>query len=212
MPELEVRPVTNPTHTDSGKELRFAEHRSDFARVAAVRDSGGVYLDFDVFALRDVRPLRETGFAAIVGREVTDQINSGIFMTRHHSTLISAWAAEMHRDYDGCWVTHSNLALTRIAERLVAAPREVLIMERHALGPGGWGNDDYDRLWGVHDDVPSALAGVNPGDPLPPDASPPPQWAIDWSRTYLLHAFMPYRAHYTVKGFDYISPRYVLER
>jgi hypothetical protein len=37
------------------------------------------------------------------------------------------------------------------------------------------------------------------------------EW-IDWSRTYLLHAFNPGRFGVEVDGFEHITPRYVLER
>ncbi|PHH69175.1 hypothetical protein CDD80_6967 [Ophiocordyceps camponoti-rufipedis] len=201
LPGLRVRHVVSPnaTTTDPGaKPLRFGEHRSDFVRVAAAREFGGLYIDFDVFVLRDLRPLREAGFGAVVGREVTDQVNSGVFLTRPNSLLITRWEESMPRVYDGEWVTHSNVALTRISETLVSeSPGSVLIMERNAFNPGGWRNEDYDGLWGTHDDD---------------DDDDDKGWELDYSRTYMLHAFMPYRARHPVHGFDRLLPRYVLER
>ncbi|KJZ71913.1 hypothetical protein HIM_08669 [Hirsutella minnesotensis 3608] len=212
MPGLVVNHVSVPHRTNTGKKLRYAEHSSDFVRVQAVRDLGGVYVDFDAFALRDIKVLRRSGFNAVAGREVTGQINSGIFMSKKDGAVVRTWAEEMHKVYDGYWVTHSNLALTRIAEDAVAEPGEMLIMERNALAPGGWGPLEYNSLWEAHDDVPSNLQHVNQGDRLPAVSSIGPPWVTNWSKTYILHAFMPYRANFTVKGFDYISPRYVLER
>ncbi|PFH61159.1 hypothetical protein XA68_18042 [Ophiocordyceps unilateralis] len=201
IPGLQIRQVVSPNVTtrEGGHDqvIRFAEHKSDFVRVEAARELGGLYIDFDVFVLRDLQPLRNAGFGAVVGREVTDQVNSGIFLTRPHGKLISQWAEDMPRLYDGGWVTHSNLALTNIAEKLVAdAPGEVLIMERNAFAPGGWGNADYDHLWATHESNDTQ------------DSS----WQVDWSRTYMLHAFMPYRARHKVHGFHRLHPRYVLGR
>ncbi|KAF4589234.1 glycosyl transferase [Ophiocordyceps camponoti-floridani] len=198
LPGLRVRHVSSPNATGpeerGGKPLRYAEHRSDFVRVAAAREFGGLYIDFDVFVLRDLRPLREAGFGAVVGREVTDQVNSGVFLTRPNGLLISRWEERMPVVYDGGWVTHSNVALTRISESLVSeSPGSVLIMERNAFAPGGWGDQDYDRLWGTHREEETG-------------------WEVDYSRTYMLHAFMPYRAGHAVRGFDRLLPRYVLER
>ncbi|RDA93040.1 hypothetical protein CP533_0693 [Ophiocordyceps camponoti-saundersi (nom. inval.)] len=197
MPGLVIKDVVRPDVTSMGSVIGPMEHKSDFVRVEALREVGGLYIDFDVFVLRSLRSLFDAGFGAVVGREFTDDINSGAFLTRPHGELITAWADDMPRFYDGSWLRHSNYALTSIAERLVGeASGDVLIMERNAFAPGGWEPQDLDRLWAVHDE----------GDGE--DVS----WPVDWSRTYLLHAFMPYRNKHPVHGFDRVDPRYVLER
>lgn len=42
---------------------------SDFVRTQQLYNYGGIYLDADAVPLRDVRKLRESGFANIVGNE-----------------------------------------------------------------------------------------------------------------------------------------------
>ncbi|KAJ3473884.1 hypothetical protein NLG97_g10086 [Lecanicillium saksenae] len=71
VPNLKIAHVEVPTHARTGKEITAMEHKSDFVRVAAMREHGGVYLDFDVHPLRDLRSLRESGFAAVTGRHRT---------------------------------------------------------------------------------------------------------------------------------------------
>jgi hypothetical protein len=181
-----------------------------------MREFGGIYIDFDVHPLRDVQVLRESGFQAIGGRQLGGQLNSGTFMSKKGSKLINLWAEDMHKVYDGGWTTHSNDVITRLGERLVADPGEMLIMEREAFAPGSWNDVDCINLFGVHNETTSNLENMDLEAHLPSfDINSPeilPSWATDWSRTYLLHAFKPQRSGVSVYGFNRITPRYVLER
>lgn len=212
MPGLAVNDVPVPSHADNGAEIQNMEHKSDFVRVKAVRDFGGVYIDFDVHPLRDIKVLRQSGFNAIGGRQLGGEVNSGTFLSTKGGKMIRQWTVEMHQVYNGGWTTHSNEVITRVGERLVAEPREMLIMEREAFAPGSWNADDCSKLFEAHNDSSSNLDNINQGDPLPSNDSDDPPWAWDWSKTYLLHAFKPDRWGYDIKGFDSITPRYVLER
>ncbi|KAK3290427.1 uncharacterized protein B0H64DRAFT_447154 [Chaetomium fimeti] len=221
--DLRVNTVPVPTHAGNGMELQNMEHRSDFVRVKAVHDLGGVYIDWDVHALRDLRPLRESGFRAVAGRQLGGQINSGTFLSTRAGRMIALWMDGMHKAYTGGWTTHSNEVITRVGQRLVRDPaeREMLIMEREAFAPGSWTAEDTDELFGVRN-VTSNLANYTAGMALPeyeeefearwdrPEDFP--DWERDWSYTYLLHAFTPDRWSHKVEGFEHITPRYVLER
>ncbi|KAL2132042.1 hypothetical protein VTI74DRAFT_4271 [Chaetomium olivicolor] len=219
---LQINTVPVPTHAGNGKELQNMEHKSDFVRVKAVCDLGGVYIDWDVHALRDIRPLREAGFGAVAGRQLGGQINSGSFMSVRNGRAVTLWREMMHEAYDGGWTTHSNEVLTKVGERLVREPNEMLIMEREAFAPGSWKSEDTDALCTVHNDTVSNLEGYTESMPLREyeetfrarweDPKRFPNWERDWSSTYLLHAFAPDRWSHKVEGFEHITPRYVLER
>lgn len=221
---LRINTVPVPTHAGNGKELANMEHRSDFVRVQAVHDLGGVYIDWDVHALRDLRPLRESGFRAVAGRQLGGQVNSGTFLSAKGGRMITLWREQMHKVYTGGWTTHSNEVITRVGQRLVGEPggREMLIMEREAFAPGSWKAEDTDALFGTHEDVESNLAGYTEGMELPgfeeefgarwERPGDFKEWERDWSYTYLLHAFTPDRWSHKVEGFEHITPRYVLER
>jgi hypothetical protein len=222
--DLKINNVTVPTHAGNGKKLQNMEHRSDFVRVKAVHDLGGAYIDWDVHALRDIAPLRESGFKAIGGRQLGGQINSGTFLSEKGGRMISLWMEQMHTSYTGGWTTHSNEVITRVGQRLVGEPggKEMLIMERDAFAPGSWESKDTDVLFAVHNDTASNLANYTQGMALPahteefgarwdyPDMFE--DWERDWSWTYLLHAFTPDRWSHEVEGFKHITPRYVLAR
>ncbi len=206
----------------TGVALQNMEHRSDFVRVAAVRDLGGVYIDWDVHALRDIRVLRESGFRGVAGRELGGQLNSGTFMAARGARVMRLWAERMHRVYDGGWTTHSNVALTAVAERLGREEGEVLIVDREAFAPGSWEARDNEMLFAVGNETVSNLEGVVQGDTLATfDEAFEERWVHperftegvrDWSATYMLHAFSPHRSGRKVPGFEQITPRYVLAR
>lgn len=209
MPGLVINHVELPTHTRSGVEISHIAHKSDFARVPAVRDLGGLYLDFDVFLLRDMTALRESGFDFFTGREPSGMVPSGVFLTNRQSKVVRAWAQQMDGAFDQEWFSHSNALLTRIAEQAMSEPRQVLVLEEAALAPFGWGNGDIEGFLEDHDDIPSPLEKLGPGDPLPAmehyedsDIS----WATNLNKSYIVHA-------YRIEDLNVeISPRSVLRR
>lgn len=220
--DLTINTVEVPTHAHNGVKIKGMEHRSDFVRVKAVHDLGGIYIDWDVHPLRDVQVLRESGFRAVAGRQQGGQINSGVFMSVRGGTMMRLWMEGMHQAYTGGWTTHSNEVITKYGQRLVRQPGEVLIMDQDAFAPGSWNDRDTDALFAAHVEEPSNLANYTTGDPLPrhdeafgdrwehPEAFP--AWSLDYSSSYMLHAFSPGRWHHVVQDFEHITPRYVLER
>lgn len=86
--------VRAPTVTERGVEIVRVEHKADFLRMAVLREFGGVYLDTDVVPLRDIAPLRDSGFANVLGGAVelsmkrAGYINNGVMMAVPQSTLM----------------------------------------------------------------------------------------------------------------------------
>lgn len=51
-----------------------------------------MYIDTDVYALRDIRVLRESGFGAVTGGQwLWRDMNSGTWMTEPHGKWITGW-------------------------------------------------------------------------------------------------------------------------
>ncbi|KAK3387209.1 hypothetical protein B0H63DRAFT_152788 [Podospora didyma] len=234
LPGITFNRITVPTHAANGVELTFLEHKSDFIRIEALRDFGGLYLDVDAIPLRDLRPLRRTGFANVLGGAValsienTGYINNGVLMAKPHSMLMNIWLAGAHRFHDGQWATSSILLLTDIAYRLSAVPSEVLVLHERAFAPTSWEYDDLKRFWLPNPDTPAAPSGPLPDEGGPREMSATcadamaylherdraddhEKWEMDFSATYVLHAFD--NGVNELKGWDHeITLPYILAR
>jgi hypothetical protein len=167
--------IQAPNVTERGVEIVHMEHKADFLRMAVLRDFGGVYLDTDAVPLRDIAPLRNSGFANVLGGAValsmkhSGYINNGVMMTVPQSTLLYVFLHFViphpknrrpkltstrkifyhaaHEFFDGVWETASILLLTDIANRLLPLPSEVLILHPQAFAPMSWELADQKRLF-----------------------------------------------------------------
>ncbi|OLN87566.1 hypothetical protein CCHL11_06169 [Colletotrichum chlorophyti] len=206
-PNLKVNRMGLILHTKQGTKFTYKEHISDFMRVKAIHDFGGVYIDFDAQPLLDIAPLRKSGFNGIAARQVGGELNSGTFMSKKGGKMIGMWMDRMHKVYNGGWTTHSNGALTFVAESLVRKPGEVLILDQQAMAPVGWTRSEAIALFGMENQNDTTnLDNIISGQPLPAHDDDPPEWPA----SYLLHAFTPDEP--MVDGFTKVTPGYVLNR
>lgn len=216
-PNVHINHVTAPSITPGTKKpITRIEHKSDFLRLHMMRTHGGVYLDWDAHPLRDIKPLRYSGFKAVVGREPSNRIQTGTYMAKKDSNLMKTWSEKMSLAFDGTWTHHSNTLLTYLAPRLVPEPGEVLIMEQDAFTPGDFTTPAYNRFYDVHNDSPlQDLSDIWEGlfDRFD-DPKHWPKWHINYSATYVLHVFGIQRAHKDLKlnGFTDLTAEYVLAR
>lgn len=94
IPGVKEHHIVAPNTTKRGVRIVQMEHKADFLRMAVLRDFGGVYLDTDVVPLRDIAPLRNSGFATVLGGAValriqhTGYVNNGVMMSAKDSTLM----------------------------------------------------------------------------------------------------------------------------
>jgi hypothetical protein len=233
LPSVAVRHVIAPSTTTNGVPITRIEHKSDFVRTRVVLDHGGMYLDWDVYALRSVTALRESGFANVVGRQKLGAVNSGFWMSRKGSALMREWVDKQQEVYTGGWTVHSNDLLSSISERkdseglltrllemLGLAPerqREVLILERNAFAPSSWELVDAKALFGAHPgesvgDL-SSFSATSVEQDVPVKRVRKFSWEVDYSDSYVLHAFKAV-ADQKIENFDPegITLRYILAR
>ncbi|KAK9427431.1 hypothetical protein V1505DRAFT_380172, partial [Lipomyces doorenjongii] len=201
LPKVVVNNETAPDYADNGEEIRNLENKSDFVRAKVVYELGGIYLDWDVHALRDFKPLREAGFANVVGLQKDNLVNSGCYMAIKESEMMRIWLKYEHIVYDGGWITHAVILLTDLSRRLAMIPHEVLILERYALAPSSWEQDDAQSLFGSHFEAQASHLGA--ASPRLPGlttanaevlwesarASSREEWENDYSSSYAIHAF-----------------------
>ncbi|KAK4232974.1 hypothetical protein C8A03DRAFT_39355 [Achaetomium macrosporum] len=231
--------VETPRVTSVGAEIDTFGAKSDFLRADALRSFGGLYLDTDAIPLRDLAPLRYAGFANVVGGAVaiapkfTGFVNTGVWLSRPHSSLAEIFYEAMHAFYNGVWAISVDI-LSDLAYRLHAVPGEVLILNPRAFAPTSWELEDQVRLFKPHPSTLSATAAL--GGAVLDDATGQPKelertctaalawlrerelgagrmesWEMDFSATYVLHAFDGDIAK--IRGWDgQITLKYVLAR
>jgi hypothetical protein len=239
LPSVVVRHIVAPTVTTRGVPITRIEHKSDFVRTRAVLEYGGIYLDWDIYALRSVATLRKSGFANVVGRQKLGAVNSGFWMSRKGSALMREWVARQDKVFTGGWTVHSNDLLssiaksndyegmfTRVVESLGLMPerKEVLILERNAFAPSSWELVDAKALFEAHPgesvEDPSSLPASTTKHAFPVGLEDPPlqnrrrfSWEIDYSDSYVMHAFKAV-ANQKIDNFDPegITMEYLLAR
>lgn len=216
-PNVEINHIKAPTVVPGTKKaIEKVEHKSDFLRLGMMRKYGGVYLDWDAHPLRDIKPLRYSGFKAVVGREPKNRIQTGTYMAKKDSNLMKTWSEKMGLAFNGQWTHHSNTLLTYLAPRMVPESAEVLIMDQDAFTPGDFSNSAYNQLYDAHKDSPvQDLRDIWEGlfDRFD-DPKKWPKWHIDYSATYVLHVFGLQRAQkdLELKGFTDLTAEYILAR
>jgi hypothetical protein len=153
LPKVVVNKEIAPDYADNGKKIRNLENKSNFVRAKVVYQLGGIYLDWDVHPLQDFKPLQEAGFANVVGVQKDDLVNSRCYMAIKKSEMIRLWLKYEYIVYDGGWITHAVELLTDLSRSLVLIPYEVLILERYALAPSSWLQDDAQSLFGSYSEA-----------------------------------------------------------
>ncbi|XP_044721257.1 glycosyltransferase sugar-binding domain-containing protein [Hirsutella rhossiliensis] len=209
IPGLTINHVKSPTVARNGVKIQHMAHKSDFIRVEAIREFGGLYMDFDVFAIRDLRQLLTSGFESISGREPGGLMTAGAFLAQKQSKIMNMWAEQMHQVFDQGWITHSNGLMTRIGEQLIPDPRQILVLEQDAFTPVTYSPGGVESFLESHQNVPSALQDHKDGETLPflnHYDEPQGSGAMNFNKSYSVHAF---RIEET--GIE-VSPRSILER
>jgi hypothetical protein len=206
-PELIVwNQVQVPTYAGPNENHRVdaVQHKSDFIRWDTIAEIGGIYMDFDVVTLKPLTPLLNAGFAFIAGRQyggkdeggsINGTINNGAFLTKPKSAMATIVKREQHAGFNGAWEANIQ-ATTKTAEYLVNIPRQVLILDRHAFAPTHWFQESKDALF-------NAQEGLASPEPVQSNSTDifelynltvrnrraRRDWEMDFSSTYMLHAF-----------------------
>jgi hypothetical protein len=86
-PGVRISKEIAPEYADNGMKILNLENESDFVRAKVVYEHGGIYFDWDVHAVRDLKPLREAGVANVVGLEKYGNVGTGCYMSVKGSEL-----------------------------------------------------------------------------------------------------------------------------
>ncbi|KAF1938310.1 hypothetical protein EJ02DRAFT_457993 [Clathrospora elynae] len=214
--------VPNYAGPNENQRIDAVQHKSDFIRWDTIAEYGGVYMDFDVVTLRPLTPLLTSGFAFIAGRQyggkdeggnINGTINNGAFLTKKGSAMSTIIKREQHAGFNGAW--EANLkSMTKTAEYLVSIPNQVLILDRHAFAPTHWFPDSTDPLFNPQEglsspeplEIDSTLDPIKAYDLVVKNRRARREWEMDFSSSYMLHAFATSRYQH------HINPRMILSR
>ena len=148
------------------QELLYAHH-SDFVRLDALIEQGGVYADIDTLF---VRPFPDEWFAEqfVIGHEdpIRDQLTDELRPSLCNALLLSApdsefartWRSEMAGALNGTWSNHSTLLPYELSRRLPGSVRVEPLRSFFAYGPSRHGlaslferdEPDTDGIYSLH--------------------------------------------------------------
>ncbi|KAF6224288.1 hypothetical protein HO133_010863 [Letharia lupina] len=98
---LESVHSTPPTNTTTGKTVVALPNMSDFVRTDALVKYGGIFLNEDSYVLRDLKPLRGTGFENFIGRQMNGQICPAVLLSTRDNNFMKAYHALQDVIFDG---------------------------------------------------------------------------------------------------------------
>jgi len=150
LPNIVFNYEHTPLKTTRGREINELAHRSDFIRTRVLKRWGGLYLDDDAYVVRDLRPLRESGFKTLAGRQENGQICNAVIMAAYESDLISLFYALQDSTFDGGWTTHSVDLLSRLAQDFSGVDGQMLILEREVFYRLGYNKEDLIDLYHIY--------------------------------------------------------------
>lgn len=142
-----------------GRPVKHFAHKADIIRLEALRDYGGIYLDLDVFVVRnfdsllnldvvlgqEARP-RPT-FSRRPGSESVDEpvgLCNAVILAKPFSPFITRWLSSYRNFNHHRWADHSSVIPWALAQ---AHPDELTVLGPRAFFYPLWHEDD---LWLVH--------------------------------------------------------------
>ena len=214
-----------PNQTTSGQAIDELPHQSDFIRTKVLSELGGVYLDDDAYVLRDLAPLRISGFDNIVGKQLDDQICNAVIVSSAENELIKAYRTLQDEVFDGSWERHSTELLTALVMEFQTLGHQVLVLPQDSFFPSAWWQEDLQMIYGVHENEGPQPANDrnlrNLSDFIHNfELGGPKTWHRDWRSSYVLHGWtsgiernMDEEARHELFGsFGGITPAYILAR
>ena len=199
LPNIKYNYHSAPNQTTTGREIDNLPHRSDFVRADILQKFGGIYLDDDVYLLREVHTLRHIGYENIVGQQLGGNLCNAVIMSTPGNKMMTAYNALMNPIYDGGWETHSVFLLTSVAREFASAGNQVMVVPQETFFPLSWYKEDLETLYQAHDDdgdigksepnnnhnTANLTDFINNFALFPEEDS----WRLDWRLSYTMHGW-----------------------
>lgn len=111
------------------KQLQYA-HQSDFIRLQALREYGGVYADIDTLFVQPY-PAEFFEKPCVMGRETSggedETLCNAVILAEQGSVFIDTWLQRMYEVFDGSWNRHSCVEPGRLSREMSA---QITVVER----------------------------------------------------------------------------------
>lgn len=156
LPGITFRYMEMPTRTSRGVPIVKYAHRSDFVRSRVMEQYGGIYMDDDLWVLKDLAPFRESGFDNVFGRQQGGELCQAMWMSKPGNDFMAAWTRLQEIEFTGAWTKASNKLISRLVEEFAGTGhnKHALIVERETFFPGSWKQDAYglNMMYELHED------------------------------------------------------------
>jgi len=107
---LKVRPFQRPTHV-FGQKLSSVQHASDVARIKILMKFGGIYLDEDVYVVKNLNRFRH--FECAIGWPKDQNIGSQVILAHKDARFLKYWM-QLYREYrPSMWYYNAGEAPTK---------------------------------------------------------------------------------------------------
>ena len=125
--KVSIRRWEHLTHID-GKKLQYVEHLSDYIRVCAVHEEGGIYLDWDCIVVNDVTPLLYFDTVFCEQSCALPQICLAAFMSAPGTPFMHEFLKHYHGDFrESAWIYNSQIVPHLLATKGRIAPKPLIL-------------------------------------------------------------------------------------
>ncbi|XP_071087528.1 uncharacterized protein [Haliotis cracherodii] len=97
-----------------GRRLGYIQHKSDIARIEALTEYGGIYLDCDQLVLKSFDDLRDYHF--VMGHENAKNLGNSVMVSVPNAQFLSVWHGSYKTYNPRQWGIHSTFVPFRLAQ------------------------------------------------------------------------------------------------
>ncbi|MCJ1450599.1 hypothetical protein MMC28_000932 [Mycoblastus sanguinarius] len=181
-----------PTHSTSSLPIKALPHQSEFIRTRVLKEYGGIYLDHDSYVLKDLEPLRCSGFKTVVGTQIDGQIGNAVILATPKNELITAYDQLQDKLVDGSSEIHSLGLLKRLVQDSFIRPTQVLVLAQDSFFPLDWEPESLRKLYRedqggfstMNHDTQNITNYISTFDTKPQESM-----EIDWRSSYTMHGW-----------------------
>ncbi|XP_021344386.1 uncharacterized protein LOC110444323 [Mizuhopecten yessoensis] len=118
-----------------GIPIDLIEHKADVARLEAVRDFGGIYMDTDEILLRNLNPLRKYDFT--LSHAFDYNLSNGLIMSARNASFVNIWYSQYSTYDPTLWGHHSTIVPYQLSQQY---PHLIHVENNSFVNP------DYDHV------------------------------------------------------------------